>query len=494
MSEAQASYRSILKSSSLIGGSSVINILIGMVRTKFIAVLLGPSGVGLIGVFGQIVSITATASNLGLGGSGVRQMAQAVAQNDIRKTSETVLALRRVSWVTGLFGLCILTFFCVPISHITFGHDRYAPSVAVLGLTILLGSIAAGQSCLLQGVRRIGDLAKINVIGALTGTAISIPCYYVWGEGGIVISMVLCSAAAMLTTWWFARRLQFQLIDLSWAESFGAARVLIMLGLSFVGAALVTSLSGYLIQMILVREISLNGAGLYQSAFTLSGLLVNVVLGALGTDYYPRLSAVVDDPQRIRQLLNEQTEISLFLALPCLIAMMVFSPLLIQLFYSQKFLAAIPVLQWCLLGVFGRVVSWPIGYVILAMGKGKLFFLTEAIDAGFHVCALWLLVKMYAISGAGIAFMLLYVFHLALMFFVVRKLIGPIWNRRSVLLVFGATIVMALMTLNCKLNQQVQSAWVISLTLLLATCWYCYRQLSVSSGLTVRSIMQRIRK
>lgn len=47
MTEANASYRRILKSTSVIGGASVINIGIGLLRSKVLAVLLGPAGVGL---------------------------------------------------------------------------------------------------------------------------------------------------------------------------------------------------------------------------------------------------------------------------------------------------------------------------------------------------------------------------------------------------------------------------------------------------------------
>ena len=51
MTEQLASYRRILKSSSIIGGSSVINILIGLLRTKVLAILIGPSGVGLVSLY-----------------------------------------------------------------------------------------------------------------------------------------------------------------------------------------------------------------------------------------------------------------------------------------------------------------------------------------------------------------------------------------------------------------------------------------------------------
>ena len=51
MSDEGKSYRQILRSTSIIGGASVINILIGLVRVKVAAVLLGPAGIGLIGLF-----------------------------------------------------------------------------------------------------------------------------------------------------------------------------------------------------------------------------------------------------------------------------------------------------------------------------------------------------------------------------------------------------------------------------------------------------------
>lgn len=487
------SYRSILKSTSIIGGASLVNMLIGMLRTKFVAVLLGPGGVGLLGMFGQITGLISTVSGMGLGNSGVRQVAHAVASGDDRKIGETVLALRRTIWITGLCGLLLSIVFCVPISRFTFGHDRYALSIAILGITVVLGAITAGQSCLLQGTRRIGDLAKISIISALTGTIISIPCFYIWDLNGIVVSLVLCSIASLATSWWFAHRVPILTLHVPWSQSINESRRLVSFGFSFMGAGLITVSAGYIIQMILVRKFGLEGAGLYQSAFALSGILVNFVLSAMGTDYYPRLTAAAGDPVMVRQMVNEQTEISLLLALPGLIAMMVFSPLLIQVFYSHKFTQAIPILQWCTLGVLGRVVSWPMGYVLLAMGKGRLFFITETIAVLFQVAALWFMIKLWGLEGAGISFMTLYVFYSLLMVAVMKKLVGASWNRRSISNILLSVSVIVVLLLNCRLNQQIYSAWVINLVILFVTSWTCLQQLSRTSGITLKFLLAKIR-
>ena len=67
------SYPQILKSSSIIGGSRVLNLLIGMVRTKLVAMLLGPPGIGLVSLYQSATGLTGTLSGLGIGQSAVRQ-------------------------------------------------------------------------------------------------------------------------------------------------------------------------------------------------------------------------------------------------------------------------------------------------------------------------------------------------------------------------------------------------------------------------------------
>ena len=74
MSESN-SYRQILRSSSIIGGASAINIVIGLVKMKAVALLLGPAGVGLIGLLTNLVGLVSSVAGLGFGNVGTRQIA-----------------------------------------------------------------------------------------------------------------------------------------------------------------------------------------------------------------------------------------------------------------------------------------------------------------------------------------------------------------------------------------------------------------------------------
>ena len=488
---AAGSYRSILKSTSIIGGSSVLNILIGMVKTKFVAVLLGPSGVGYMGMLVQIASLVTTVSGMGLSSSGVRQVAEAVGTGDQERIARTVKTLRRTVWLTGAAGMLIMLLASVPISLVSFDSREHALPIAFLSITILLAAVTSGQACILQGTRRIADLAKISVLGAVNGTVISIPCFYVWGEQGIVVSLVLCAVASLITSWWFARRVPIKNIELPWQASVGEARQMFSLGVGIMGAGLVSALSMYVIRVVLLRQFDLNDVGIYQAAFVLSGILVGFVLSAMGTDYYPRLTAVAHDNDQVRRMVNEQSEISILLALPLLAGMMVFAPLIIQLFYAETFAAAVPVLRWCLLGALGRVLSWPLGYVILAKGRGKFYFITELLTASFHVATVYGFALLFGLPGAGVAFMAMYVFYMLLMLLVAHRLIGASWHYGIVKLVMTSIGVMGVLMYWSTLDLNFLVGWGLNITVLLVVSGYCLWELSSRSGVRIKAFFEK---
>lgn len=492
-SHESGSYRSILKSTSLIGGASVLNILISMVRTKFVAVLLGPSGVGLLSMYSQIIALITTMTGMGIGNSGVRQVAEAVGSNDDERIARTVITLRRVAWLTGGLGLLVMAAFCLPLSQITFGSSDYAWPIATLGVTLFATAITVGQGCIINGTRRIGDLAKISVIGATNGTLISIPCFYLWGQAGIVPSLVLSALAALATSWWFARRVPVKSISLAWRDSVCEARQLLSLGVSFMGAGLVLALSNYLIRVVMLQQFGLADVGIYQAAFNLSGILVGFVLGAMGADYYPRLTAVANDNARVHRMVNEQSQISILLALPGLVAMMIFAPTIINVFYAESFVTAVPILRWCLLGILGRVFSWPIGFVMLAKGKGRLFFVTEAFACAIHLAGMYLFTQLWGLEGSGIAFMVLYGFYTCLMLIIMHWLVGATWDGSTRKLSLLALIVMVLLMLNSTFNHSQVFVWFVNVVALAGVTWLCLKQLSRQSGIGLQVLLAKFR-
>lgn len=433
----QNSYGQILKSSVLIGSSSVLNIGFGIIRTKAMALLLGPAGVGLLGLFGSIYDLTRTVAGVGLNNSGVRQIAAAVGTGDAQRIARTVTTLRRVAYVTGALGALLLLIFSGPISWLTFGDGRYAGAVALLAAAVFLGDISAAQGALVQGMRRIADVARMSVLGAFYGTLFGVIIIYFYRERGIVPSLVCVAGMGILTSWWYARKIKVERVVIAWRQTLEESSALLRLGAVFMASGLMTLGAAYLIRIMVLREFNLEAAGCFQAAWALGGLYIAFILQAMGADFYPRLTAVADNNAECNRLVNEQAEVGLLLAGPGVVATLTFAPLIIQLFYSAEFAAAGEILRWICLGMMLRVACWPMGFILLAKGERGLFFWTELVSNLVFVGMTWLSIGVFGLAGTGVAFFGLYVVYGLGICLVVRRASGFRWsaaNRQLALL------------------------------------------------------------
>ena len=438
-----SSYGQILKSSSVVGGAQAVSLVLGMARTKLVALLLGPNGVGLIGLYDSVIGLTGTLTNLGIASSAVRQVAEAHGSGDAERAGRTVRVLRRVCWLTGLFGVVLTWALALPLSRWTFGNTQRAMPIAILGLTLLLTAISSGQSALVRGVRRIGDLARMQVLSALAGLVISIGLYAWLGERGIVPVFLVSAAVNLGFSWWFARRVPVPVTPLDWQTTRNETLNLVRLGLAFVVSASCSFGVSWLTRSWIQRDFGLHGNGIYQAAWAISGVFGGFILSAMGMDFYPRLTAASQDNAEVNRLVNEQTEIGILLALPGLVATMVFSPWVIRILYSARFGEAAVLLPWFVVGVFGRVISWPLGFIMLAKGAARWYTVSELTWSSLHACFIWGALKVWGLEGVAIAFAALYGACTLGVLWIASRLSHFRWTRQVVRLLVAACAVVA---------------------------------------------------
>lgn len=402
--------------------------LLSMVRTKFAAVLIGTAGAGLLANFGAIQGLVGTLAGLGIGSSAVRDVAAAVAAGDQAAIGRTVLTLRRMCWLTGLVGMAAMMALSPLLAQWTFGTQDHTLEIAALGLIILFGNLSGGHTALINGMRRIGDLARLGVISAVVGTVVSIGFYLWLGLRGIVPALVLASAINLIITWQYAKRVPVLPAAMTWAQSFSEASGMVKMGSAMMWNNFLISFAAYITIQLITNNINIQAAGIYSAAFALSGIFVNFILTAMGADYYPRLSSLSQDKVGMCKLINEQTEISLLLAAPGLLVTITMAPWLIRLFYSPEFLPAVQLLQWFVLGCLGRIISWPLGWLTAAMQKSWWLVILETCSIILHLILIATLLQIFGLEGVAIAFFMLYVCYATASFFIGQKLIGFTWS------------------------------------------------------------------
>lgn len=414
----------MLKSTSIVGGASVLTIVLNLIRSKAIAVLLGPKGTGLIAVLQVSTYFIQNLAGLGIQNSAVRDIAQANTKDNQEKLSVVIKSVRKLVLITGLVGSILTLIFSKPLSYFTFSTYEYVFEIRLLSIAVFFNLIIAGQSALIQGMRRIKDLAKMSIFSTLMGTLLSLPLIYFYQFDGVSYYLVALAIGQFLVSFYFASKIKIEDVKVSWRKALIISKGMIRLGSYFMFAALFGSLCTYLVRAIIIKDFGLSDAGIYQAAVSISGLYIGVILEAMGKDFYPRLTSVAFQSDKENTLINEQIQLGIVLTAPGLMFTLALAPLAIKMLYSEAYLDSFPILQWMVLGVFLRTISWPMGFLFIARANGKIFLIVEVISSSLQVILTYLLLKSFGLVGAGIAFLLLDAITLTIQFFLTNKING----------------------------------------------------------------------
>ncbi|MDO8344265.1 MAG: O-antigen translocase [Cellvibrio sp.] len=416
------SHRQIFRSSAIIGSASIIGIIIGIIKVKVLAVLLGPVGIGLMGLYQNLMGMASTLAGCGMGSSGVRQLAASSGE------AATLAIVRRALWlgnlILGFTGMALLWLLREPVAQWVFGNIAHTSEVGWLGLGVLLTLIAGSQMALLQGLRRIGDLARVSIISAILSAAAGIFLVYWLGEDGVLWFVLTAPAISILVAGYYAAYLPRPQTAHDWQAISQQWQAMLKLGIPIMAAGLFTLATQLAARSIILRELGLDASGYFQAAWTISMTYIGFVLGAMGTDYFPRLTAIIDDHLQARKLVNEQTEMALLLAGPVLLAMITFAPWIIHLLYAAIFAPATDVLRWQVLGDILKVASWPMGFILLAMGRGGIFIGTELTWNVVYLLVIFLGIQKYGLVITGVGFWAAYLIYYGVLALVAARLIG----------------------------------------------------------------------
>lgn len=421
MSEEKSSYRQIMKATSIFGGVQVINIFVQIMRSKIIAVLLGPAGMGVVGLLTTSVGLMGAVTNFGLGTSAVRDISEAHATGNGLRVGKVVSVLRRLVWLTGLLGL-VLTFLAAPfLSRYTFGDEDYTVAFRWLSVSLLFNQLASGQIVLLQGTRQLKYMAKANVLGAVLGLLISTPFYYFYRIDGIVPAIIVSSLLALIISWFYSRRLPIEIIPTSKTEVYNEGKSMLKMGFMISLSGLITVTASYVIRAFISRTGSLEDVGLYSAGFAIIGSYVGLIFTAMGTDYYPRLAAVSSCDEKSKAVINHQAEIAILILAPVILIFVVFIKWIVILLYSAKFSSIDEMILYAALGMLFKAASWAIAFLFLAKGESKLFFWNELVT-NIYLLGLNLIGYYYlGLTGLGISFLGSYFLYLIQVYIVAKK-------------------------------------------------------------------------
>lgn len=420
MESSQQSYRKLFKATSIFGGVQLYNIVIGIIKSKVVAILIGPAGMGIMGLLQSAIAMIESITNLGLEISAVRSVSEAYVAEDNRELSSINTVLRRWVWITGLMGLLFTIVFSKSISELTFGNSDYQLSFVFLSLILLFQALNSGNIAILQGTRKIKFLAKASIVGYTLGFLVSVPLLFVFEVSGIVPVLILTSFCSFLTSSFFSKKINVTKTAITIRETFIRGRHMIILGIMLSLSSLTMLGVAYIIRIYLQRKAGIAEVGLFTAGFAIVNTYVGMVFTAISKDYYPQLAAISGDREKSIELIERQGIITILVLAPIIAAFLTYIPIIVNILLSKEFVDVIPYMHWAILGILVKGFSWPLGYVILARGDSRVLFMKELIINLFFLGSSIFLYNRMGIEGLGVSFLLMYILNIAIVISITR--------------------------------------------------------------------------
>lgn len=372
------SYKSILKGTSMFGGVQIFQILINLVRGKFVAILLGPEGMGIASLFTTSSNTIQKFASLGLNLAIVREMADS--SRDKVSSAKFICLSLKILTATSLLGALICVVFASPLSRLTFGNSDMTWQFVLLGIAVAFGIASTGLLSVLQGLQEVRRLSKASIVGGLTGLFIGVPLYWLYGTKGIVPAMIALSVAMFLFYYASLRKtVDFVPVKESMRKHSPVIKRMIGLGIILMASDLIGTSITYALNLFISRLGSDYDLGLYQAANSATAQYSGMVFTAMAMDYFPRLTKAAHDNSLMHGIVNRQTEIVALIIAPAACLLIITAPIVIQALFTKEYDPILPLMRWMGLGITLRALLMPMAYITFAKDNKKVFFGLEGI-------------------------------------------------------------------------------------------------------------------
>ena len=413
--------RRAMKAMGLFGGVQVMGILCSIVRTKLVAMWIGPVGIGLFGLFNNALEMISTGTNLGIRSSSVRDISQAHDSTTPGLVAKMVAVVRKWSLWLGLFGALVTLMLAPLLSELTFGDQSHLWGFVALSVAVLLGAITNGEYAVLQGSARLKRLASVTLWGTLTGLAVSIPLFYLLRERSILPS-ILAYAMALAAFAWLFRNKEYAKPQLSRRETFDMGKGFVKLGIFMTLGNFASILASYAFNAWLNMNAGTEAVGFYQAGYTLINKYTGLILTALGMEYYPRLSKVANSRLRLRAFVSQEINVAIAVMAPVVALFILLRELVVWILYTPEFNVILTFVSWGMIGTVLRTLSWCLAFTILAKGDGKTYLWTEVASAIINLVLNIVFYRWWGLTGLGIAFLVSYLLYTAIVAVVYFKM------------------------------------------------------------------------
>ncbi len=341
-------------------GAEIIQFVVSII----IARILSPEEYGIIGIVTVFITVANVFVVSGLGQALVQQ-------KEINEDDYSTVFFYNIAFSILLY---IALFFAAPIIAGFYKSDILLPVIRVLGITIIIGAVNNVQRSYVQKTMQFKRFFVSTLIGkivsAIVGIIMAINGFGVWALVGQQISMLMTDMLILWITVKWRPRLVF---------SVGRMKKLFSYGWKLLCSNLIDTVYNNIYTLLIGKFYSPTDLGFYNRGKDFPRAIVINVNSTIDSVMFPVLSDVQEQKERLKSMMRRSMVTSTFLIFPAMAGLAAISEPLTVFLLTDKWLPAVPFIQFCCFTFAFLPVTTANLQAIKALGRSDIFLKLEII-------------------------------------------------------------------------------------------------------------------
>ncbi len=396
--------------------SLVVKIVAGILSSKALAYFLGPSGLAVLGVFREFLSMTINISTLGLQRGIVKYTAELNSKSEKIKTfvSTTMLIGAISSVIIGV----LLFFFSNIINNSLFPNSDYSLVIRILALIIPVSVFSNFFISIITGLGYANTIVRINILLYILNTISIVLFSYYYGTLGAMIGVSVFYLLQFILIFIFKpKNLTITIFN---RASFSNEYMKKLFGYTImtIFSLLLFPLISILIRTEIIKLLGEDAAGFWEAMKRISENYLFFASSLVMLSVLPKLSQKKEDFRKI--VFNfYKSIIPIFIM--GLLVLFVLKEFIVVLLYSKEFLPAAVLFKWYEIGDIFRIMGIVLAANFYATRDIKGYIITDIFLALVMYTSSILLLRNYGLEGGAFAYFLSYVLYFILLLLIYRK-------------------------------------------------------------------------
>jgi PST family polysaccharide transporter len=412
----------IVKVFSFTSVSTLVKMIAGFISVKVVAVIIGPSGVALVGQLNNFSAIIMAVATGGITTGVTKYIAQYKDDGEEVKgyIGTAVKTTLFFSIICGLF----LVFGSTRLSEKILLNVKYGFVFIVFGITLVFYACNTLLLAIINGYKQFNLYVKISIVSSFVGLILSLLLVIPFGVKGALLNAVTSQSLVFIIALILVKSANIVCLskDYIW-NKFDKNKAIryLRFALMTLVSAFTVPVSQLIIRGYLISHFSLQEAGWWEGINRLSGMYLMIITSSFGVYYLPKLSELTNGSDIKREIKTAYKVI-----IPCLLvglSCVYFGRfLIIKVLFSEEFYGMAGLFFWQLVGDFLKISSWLIAYLMHAKAMAKYYIVTEVVFSLLYIIMAFVLVDIFGLIGVVIGYAINYLIYFVVMYiFVYRK-------------------------------------------------------------------------